>query len=104
MSTQWWNRPVHVALGSGTEVTVNSNEKAASLLLNHWPENSIQQQQWACRALLRSMERPDDPGTLHAARQAFEAAAQAAGILVEEPPKSVAPTSFRTPSWRNHRH
>lgn len=80
---QWWKRPVHVAVIAGTSVAVTSNERAAELLLYEWLGGGTDR--------------------AHFARSAFEAAADEAGILMDEPPKSLAPASFKSPSWRKRK-
>lgn len=103
MSNDWWNEPVRVAVSGGTAVNVSSNGQAAKMLLEQWPEEAGEKLLRARQTILRSMERPDDPGTLYAARMAFEAAAREAGMLLGERPKSIAPKGFKAPRWRGRK-
>lgn len=48
-------------------INVGSNEQAVKMLLNDWPDNG--EHASSARAI---MERPDDPGTLYAAKKSFE--------------------------------
>lgn len=98
MSMDWWSQPVRVAISGGTAVNVTSNGQAAKMLLEEWPEDAGEKLLRARQTILRSMERPDDPGTLYAARMAFEAAAREAGMLRDERPKSIAPKGFKSPT------
>lgn len=102
MSNQWWSRPVHVAVSNGTSVVVNNNRLAAEMLLK-WPLEGSEKAAWARRAILRSMERPDDPGPLLSAQMWFEAAAEEAGLRMDPPPPSMAPKTFKTPVWRRRK-
>lgn len=79
---EWWPDTVRVQIGSRTVFNVNSNEQAAHLLMNEWPLKGDRYVR-AMEAVLRSMEKPNDPGPRHAAFRDFEAAAREAGILVE---------------------
>lgn len=84
MSSEWWDRPVRVMIDNSTAYNVNTNAQAAELLLgDDWPVKGSVRHVQAQNAVLRSMERPSDPGTLYVARQAFEVAAREADILVE---------------------
>ncbi len=80
MSTSW-ERPVRVLIGNSTAYNVTTLERAAELLMNDWPEGAGSLR--AKQAIVRAMERPNDPGTAYSARQAFEAAAREADLLVE---------------------
>lgn len=103
MSSDWWSEPVRVAVSGGTAVNVSSNGQAAKMLLEHWPEEAGDKHLRARQTILRSMDRPGDPGTLYAARMAFEAAAREAGMLLGERPKSIAPKGFKAPRWRGRK-
>lgn len=103
MSNDWWSEPVRVAVSGGTAVNVSSNGEAARMLLEEWPEEAGDKHLRARQTILRSMDRPGDPGTLYAARMAFEAAAREAGMLREERPKSIAPKGFKPPRWRGRK-
>lgn len=100
---QWWSSPVHVAVSNRLSVAVTSTERAAELLLYEWPGEDTDRVRTARRALLRAMERQDDSRRLTAARKAFAAAADEAGILMDEPPKSLALANFKSPSWRKRK-
>lgn len=103
MSRLWWSEPVRVAISSGTAVNVTSNAQAAKMLLDEWPEESGEKLLRARQTILRSMESPDDAGTLLAARLAFEAAARAAGILLPKRPASKTAPRVKSPPWRNNK-
>ncbi len=103
MSIQWWSEPVRVSVDGRNTINVTDNERAARFLLEEWPGERGPRHLRARHTILRSMERPNDPGTLIAARMAFEAAVDEAGMLMPEPPKSMASPEFRSPSWRKQR-
>lgn len=80
----WWSKPVRVLIGSNTTYVVATNERAAELMLGtEWPGSESALHRKARVAILKSMDRPDDPASARAARRAFEAAAREAGILKE---------------------
>jgi len=80
----WWPTPVRVLIGPNKTYNVTSNEQAAELLLGDgWPNRKGARHLHARKAVLRSMEKPGDPGPMHGAMRAFEAAAREAGILME---------------------
>lgn len=83
MSTEWWDRPVRVMLRRNLADNVGSLARAAEVLLNEWPAERGPRHLRAQQAILRAMEKPDDPGPSIAARMAFEAAAREVDILVE---------------------
>lgn len=103
MSNDWWSDPVRVAVSGNTAVNVSSNGQAAKLLLDEWPVENGKQLLRARSTILRSMERPDDPGTLYAARMAFEAAAREADILLPEQPRTTAPAGAKAHRWRRRK-
>ena len=103
MRIQWWAEPVRVALGNSTAIIVDSNQRAAEMLLYEWPHEAGERHARASSTLLRSMERPGDPGTLYAARQAFVAAAEEAQILLPEMPDTAAPAGTGTRHWRRRK-
>ena len=100
MST-WWNEPVRVSVNGSTAINVTSSEKAAELLLGDWPESP--RATFAREALVLALEKPDDPGTLYAAQRAFIRAADEAGFLLPDLPKSLAPEGFKPPRWRKRK-
>ena len=77
MDRRWWNKPVAVRK-SGITYQVNNVLHAANMLLDEWPDTSAAawKARSACMAALEG-------GDKDAAREAFEAAARAAGVLVE---------------------
>lgn len=80
----WWTNPVRVLIGSNKTYNVTSSERAAELLLGDgWPNRDSARHLRARQAVLRAMEKPDDPGPMHAAQRAFADAAREAGILME---------------------
>ncbi|APH74198.1 DUF982 domain-containing protein [Aquibium oceanicum] len=89
--------PVRVSLGRAGNVAhaVTSPEKAAEILLTDWPTNWTKKHLAARKAVLQSMESAFTVGTLTRARKAFADAADEAGILLSEPPKSVAREGFK---------
>lgn len=93
--------PVRVALGKAGNIThvVTSAERAADILLNDWPAEGGRKHLAARRAVLRALEAARDAKAASDARKAFAAAASEAGILMPEPPKSVAGEGFKSPDW-----
>jgi len=101
MSIQWHDA-VRVSLNGSTTVSVDSNELAAEMLLDPlWP--SGERSARAREAILRAMARADDPGPTIVAQRAFAAAAEDVGLLMPEPPKSLAPAGFKSPSWNRNK-
>lgn len=93
--------PIRVALGKAGNVThvVTSAERAADILLNDWPSQGGRKHLAARKAVLRALEAASDAKAASDARKAFIAAASEAGILMPEPPKSLARAGFKTPDW-----
>lgn len=93
--------PVRVSIGKAGNIAhgVASPEKAAEILLEQWPAPWGPKHLAARKAVLRAMESAYTTATLASARRAFSEAAEEAGILLPEPPPSLAPKSFRTPEW-----
>lgn len=100
--SSWWQEPVRVSVNGSIAINVTSNERAAELLLHEWPADSPRALQ-ARKAVLRSMESPQDARALATARLAFERAAKDAGVLMPALPKSLAPPGFKAPQWRRKR-
>ena len=100
-----FDKPVRVALGRAGSVTFNvtTPEQAAEKLLMEWPVEAGKRHLAARKAVLKAMEHAHDVLLLAKARKAFEAAAEEAGILMPDPPKSLAPADFKPPSWRRKR-
>ncbi|MEX0406783.1 DUF982 domain-containing protein [Aquibium sp. LZ166] len=96
----YFSPPVRVTLGRAGNIThaVTSPEKAAEVLTD-WPTNWTAKHLAVRKAVLRAMESAYTAATLARARKAFAEAADEAGILVPEPPKSRARQGFRTPDW-----
>lgn len=99
---EWWSEPVRVEIGTGTALNVNNSVQAARLLLEEWPHKGPKALR-ARAAILKALERPDDPEVLDAAREAFVAAAGEAKILLGARPKSMAPPGFKSPPWRKRK-
>lgn len=93
--------PVRISLGRAGNVAhaVTSPEKAAEVLLTDWPTRWTPKHLAARKAVLNAMESAYTPAALARARKAFAEAADEAGILLPEPPKSVAREGFKTPEW-----
>ncbi len=93
--------PVRITLGRAGNVAhaVTSPEKAAEILLAEWPTGWTPKHLAARKAVLKAMENAHAGAAMARARKAFAAAAEEAGILLPEPPKSQAPEIFRTPDW-----
>ncbi|APH74168.1 DUF982 domain-containing protein [Aquibium oceanicum] len=75
---------------------VTSPEKAAEILATDWPTNWTAKHLSVRKAVLKAME---SAYTVTTARKAFAEAADEAGILLPEPPKSVAREGFKSPAW-----
>ncbi len=100
MMSGWWDRPVRVELGAGKAVNVNNNQQAAEVLLDEaWPDRDGARAVRAREAVLRAMERPDDPGPTIVAERAFIAAAEDANVLLPELPKSMTLPGAKKPVW-----
>jgi hypothetical protein len=101
MPDHFFSPPVRVALGKAGNVThaVTRAERAAEILLNEWPARPTKKQLDARRAVLHALMNMKDAAAAMKARAAFEAAAEEAGILMPERPKSIAPADFKTPDW-----
>lgn len=100
MLSGWWDSPVRVELGAGKAVNVNNNQQAAEVLLDAaWPDRNSARAVRAREAVLRAMERPDDPGPTIVAERAFIAAAEDANILLPELPKSMRSAGAKKPAW-----
>lgn len=95
--------PVRVTLSKAGNVThvVTSAERAADILLNDWPSEGGRKHLAARKAVLRALEAAGDAKAASDARKAFTAAAEEAGILMPEPPKSVARAGFKSPDWHS---
>jgi hypothetical protein len=93
--------PVRVALGKLGNVTfmVSTPERAAEVLLQEWPTEGGSKHLAARKAVLKALEAARDARAAQRAREAFAAAADEAGILIPEPPKSIARPDFKTPDW-----
>lgn len=103
MNTQWWSEPVRVSVDGKTTIIVTDNERAARFLLEEWPGERGARHLRARETILRSMQRPEDPGPVLAAMMAFRATADEAGIVMPDPIKSMASPDFRSPSWRKRK-
>lgn len=99
---EYFDKPVRIALGKAGRITymVSRPDQAAEKLLFDWPIATGSAHLAARKAVLKAMENAQDTTLRAKARKAFEAAAVEAGILRPEPRKSVAPTGFKSPSWR----
>ena len=91
--------PVRLALSRAGNVAhaVTSPEKAAEILLTDWPTNWTPKHLAARKAVLKAMESAYTAASIARARKAFAEAADEAGILLSEPPKSVAREGFKSP-------
>ena len=79
----WWDKPVHVMLnGKGTRV-VERLENAAEMLLDEWPDQNGPAYLHAKEALTKALQDPASDSARAAARMAFVAAADEAGILTD---------------------
>ena len=98
--------PVRVSLGRAGNVAhaVASPKKAAEILLTGWPTDWTAKHLAARKAVLKAMESAHTAAALARARKAFAEAADEAGILLPEPPKSLAREGFRTPDWNGRKH
>lgn len=100
-----FEKPVRVALGRAGNITYNvtTPEQAAEKLLFEWPATTGEKHLAARKAVLKAMENAHDAMLRAKARAAFEEAADEAGILMPEPPKSLAPAGSKTPRWSKRR-
>lgn len=96
-----FSTPVRVSLGRAGNVAhaITSPEKAAEILLTDWPTSWTAKHLAARKAVLKAMESAYTTATLARARNAFAEAADEAGILLPESPKSIARGGFKTPDW-----
>ena len=97
--------PVRVALGKAGNVAhaVTSPERAAEILLLEWPVEPGSRHLAARKAVLAALQSARDAKAASDARAAFEAAAEEAGILMPERPRSLAPSTAKTPRWSRNR-
>ena len=97
--------PVRVSLGRAGNVAhaVTSPEKAAEILLTDWPTDWTSKHLAARKAVLKAMQSAYTAATIARARKAFAEAADEAGILLPEPPKSVARQGAKSPGIRSKR-
>lgn len=100
-----FDKPVRVVLGEAGNMTavITRPVQAAEKLLFEWPVQSGARHLAARKAVLKAMENAQDANLRMKARKAFEAAADEAGILRPEPPKSTAPAGFKSPSWKKRK-
>jgi len=78
---------------------VSTPERAAEVLLQEWPTEGGSKHLAARKAVLNALEAARDARASQRARKAFEAAADEAGMLMPEPPMSIAKAGFKTPDW-----
>ena len=79
----WWDEPVRVLISDGGIRDVERLEKAAEMLLGEWPEQNGPAYANAKEALAKALQDPSSDSARAAARMAFAAAADEAGILRE---------------------
>ncbi|MBX9452267.1 MAG: DUF982 domain-containing protein [Neoaquamicrobium sediminum] len=79
----WWDEPVRVVISDRGIRDVERLEKAAEMLLAEWPEQNGPAYINAKEALTKALQDPSSDSARAAARMAFAAAADEAGILRE---------------------
>ena len=79
----WWDEPVRVVISDRGIRNVERLEKAAELLLGEWPEQNGPAYINAKEALTKALQDPSSDSARAAARMAFAAAVDEAGILRE---------------------
>jgi hypothetical protein len=79
----WWDEPVRVVISGRGIRDVERLEKAAEMLLGEWPEQNGPAYINAKEALTKALQDPSSDSARAAARMAFAAAADEAGILRE---------------------
>ena len=79
----WWDEPVHVKLDGKYACDVERLEKAAEVLLDDWPLSDGPAYLHAKEAVTKALQDPASDSARSAARMAFVAAADEAGILDE---------------------
>lgn len=79
----WWDEPVRVVISGRRIRDVERLEKAAEMLLGEWPEQNGPAYINAKEALTKALQDPSSDSARAAARMAFAAAADEAGILRE---------------------
>ena len=79
----WWDEPVHAKLDGKYACDVERLEKAAEVLLDDWPLSDGLAYLHAKEAVTKALQAPESDSARAAARMAFVAAADEAGILDE---------------------
>lgn len=101
---RWCGSPVRVATGRAGNIirVVTDAEQAARMLLaEEWPADKATRRQVAARkAVIAALEHAMDPLRAERARKAFERAADEAGVLMPQPPVSVAAARTISRGWR----
>lgn len=77
---EWWDEPVPVRLAANMTFQVADPERAATILLDSMPRETVKCRA-ARKALLLALERAGDHRRAVAARKAFAAAVEEAGML-----------------------
>lgn len=99
-----FDKPVRIATGpaGNVAIVVTDAMRAGEFLLgDDWPADKTARRQVAARkAVIAAIERADSRAAGEKARQAFERAADEAGVLMPDRPKSLAPKGFRSPRWK----
>ncbi|MBX9463761.1 MAG: DUF982 domain-containing protein [Aquamicrobium sp.] len=80
----WWDRPVCLIVSDTETCRVERMEKAEHMLLNGWPDDSGPAYSHAREALTKALQDPTSDSARKAARLAFTAAADEAGILSDD--------------------
>ncbi|WP_421928475.1 DUF982 domain-containing protein [Neoaquamicrobium sediminum] len=80
----WWDKPVCLIVGKTETCRVERMEKAEDMLLNDWPDDSGPAYSHAREALTKALQDPASDSARKAARLAFAAAADEAGILSDD--------------------
>lgn len=95
----WWNGAVPVHLRPGRTDQVTSPRRAAEILVNEWPAGAdTARQRAARRAVLKALENMNDAKAAAAARKAFAAAVDEAGLTGAKTDSP--PVTGKTTRWR----
>jgi hypothetical protein len=100
-----FEKPVRVAVTPARNVgkVVDTPEQAAEVLLYKWHAPSGRKHLRARKAVLAAMESAQDRVKAEAARKAFVAAAEDAGLLMADMARPEPIPGFNSPSWRKYR-
>ena len=84
----WWREPVRIEIGGGVHCLVNNSAQADRIIEEEWPTRPNPGLKAAAAAVRAARARPLDQVLQARARKAFAAAADDAGVLLPDQPRS----------------